>query len=383
MENVQSLARSAIGAYTAVGKMEYHGWKHMDLITTIEGLPPALAASLRTDEKNYIDEIKRRGQLPFGVTPHFASLAGSEADDPVRRQFFPDIREALPDPFALNDPLGEKMHNAAPRLIRQYQDRALLLAGGSCAGYCRHCLRRVWLANAPPFVNVDDKNGELQAALDWLASHSELREILVSGGDPLTADNVWLEKLFSALRRALPDIQLRLCTKVPITNPDRICEKTIALFRQFRPLRIALHLNHPQELADLSRKRLAACIAAEIPVLVQTVLLLGINDDPHVLARLINDCLDLGLTPYYLFQLDLAPGIAHFRVPLERGLSIYRELEKILAGKKLPIYALDLPGGGGKIRLHEDVISATKITEKGEAYLLRDEKGKLWEYPKG
>ena len=126
---------------------------------------------------------------------------------------------------------------------------------------------------------------------------------------------------------------------------------------------------------------LAACVEAGIPVLVQTVLLRGINDDAAVLAQLFNDCLDLQLSPYYLLQMDLAPGTAHFRVPLKRGLAIYRELEKLLCAKGLPVYALDLPGGGGKVRICKDIIAGEKTTEKGRVYLLRDKTGKFWEYP--
>ena len=360
-----------------------------DLITSIEQLPAKLAASVSPAEKKFIEEIKRREQLPFAVTPHFASLAGPEAEDPIRRQFFPDPREAQSDPFALDDPLGEKLHSAskagAPRLVHQYKDRALLLAGGACAGYCRYCFRRVWLGTAPPFIKINDEAGnpgELKAVLAYLAAHPELKEILVSGGDPLTADNDRLEKLFSTLRQARPGIALRVCTRVPVTNPQRLCEKTIALLRQFRPLRLAIHLNHPRELALACRTRLDACVKAGIPALTQTVLLRGVNDNAMVLAELFKDCVDLGLSPYYLFQMDLAPGSAHFRVPLGEGLVIYRELEKLIPGTSLPAYAVDLPGGGGKIRLGENAISGEKATKTGQVYLLRDGNGKLWEYPK-
>jgi lysine 2,3-aminomutase len=319
-------------------------------------------------------------------------LAGPERDDPIRRQFFPDPREALPDPFALDDPLGEERHRAfiqqnapaVPRLVHQYRDRVLLLAGGACAGYCRHCFRRVWLSAALAFIST----GELEPVLAYLAVHPEIREALVSGGDPLTADNDRLAELFRALRKTHPEILLRVCTRVPITNPARLDDETIALFQRFRPLRLAVQINHPRELPSLSCERLAACVAAGLPVLVQTVLLRGVNDDPAVLAELVRDCVDLGLTPYYLFQLDLAPGTAHFRVPLKQGLAIYRELAPRigggsggLAGQQLPVYAVDLPGGGGKIRLDENAIAGEKMTTAGPVYLLRDSQGKLWEYP--
>jgi lysine 2,3-aminomutase len=350
------------------------------LITSIDALPPALAASVSPEEKNYIEEIQKRGLLSFGVTPHFASLARPERDDPVRRQFFPDPRENLPDPFALDDPLGEGLYRAVPRLVHQYRDRALLLAGGACAGYCRHCFRRIWLSRAPAFISA----AELEPVLAYLAVHSEIREILVSGGDPLTAGNESLAELFRALRLARPEIRLRVCTRVPVTSPARLDEETLTLFRQFRPLRLAVQINHSRELAALCRERLAACVSASLPVLVQTVLLRGVNDNAAVLAELISNCVDLGLTPYYLFQLDLAPGTAHFRVPLQQGLAIYQELTALvggLAGPALPVYAVDLPGGGGKIKLGENVIAEKKTSAAGQVYLLRDRLGKVWEYP--
>ncbi|GHU91294.1 hypothetical protein FACS189476_11920 [Spirochaetia bacterium] len=152
----------------------------MKLITTIDALPPGLAASISAEERAYIDELTARGGLPFAVTSHFASLAGPEPDDPIRRQFMPDPREAQCDPFALNDPLGESCHRATPRLIHQYADRALLKTTAHCGGFCRFCFRRVWVAETAPFITA----AELEPVLVYLKDHPEIREILVSGGDP-------------------------------------------------------------------------------------------------------------------------------------------------------------------------------------------------------
>ncbi|GHV17390.1 lysine 2,3-aminomutase [Spirochaetia bacterium] len=369
------------------------------LITSIEDLPPNLASSVSGDEAAYIAEIRRRGLLPFAVTPHFASLAGPGRDDPIRRQFFPDPREAIPDPFALDDPLGEACHRAAPRLVHQYPDRALLLANGACAGYCRHCFRRVWVARPQGFI----ADAELTPILAYLRAHGEIREVLVSGGDPLMADDRDLERLFRLLRKSRPGLRLRLCTRVPITDPGRIGEDTIAMLRRIAgevpqhdavmlrdtssqrdvaSLRCAVHINHPRELSPETRDTLARITAAGIPVLVQTVLLRGINDSTDVLAELVRECLNLGLIPYYLFQLDLAPGIAHFRVPLKQGLALYRELKEIVGHwLKLPAYAVDLPGGGGKIRLDENALAGERDENGKKVYLLRGPDGKLWLYP--
>jgi lysine 2,3-aminomutase len=369
------------------------------LITSLEALPPALAASVSPDEAAYIAALRGTGGFPFRVSPFYASLAGPERTDPLRRQFFPDPREAAADPFALEDPLGEAQHRAAPRLIHQYRDRVLLLAGGACAGCCRYCFRRVWLSGFRAFIQP----GELRPVLAYLGAHREVREILVSGGDPLGAPDAKLAGLFGKLREARPGAALRLCTRAPVTNPARLGPGLIRLLRRYRPLRMAIHLNHPRELAALVRAGLQACVGAGIPVLVQTVLLRGVNDNPETLETLFRDCLALGLTPYYLFQLDLAPGTAHFRLPLKQGLALYRELGARFARRPgeappagagppdqgggpalpagLPVYAVDLPGGGGKIRLREDAIAGERQERGGKVYLLQGPDGKLWPYP--
>ena len=347
-----------------------------NLITEADDLPPFLAASVSDEEKKLICELKKNG-LPFAVTPHFASLMKIARGDPLRRQFIPDPLEAKNDLFALDDPLGEWRFRITPRFVHQYRDRALLLAGGTCAGFCRFCFRRVRMSSAAAFISAE----ELEPVLAYISSRPEIREVLVSGGDPLTAGNAALEELFGKLRIASPSIHIRLCSRVFITCPARIDADTVVLLSAFKPLRIVTHINHPRELTPESRKALASAAEAGIPVLVQTVLLRGVNDSAETLAALFRECREIGLSPYYLFQSDLAPGAAHFRVPLKKGLSIYSELGRLVPGPGLPVYAVDLPGGGGKIRLCEDSIAGEEDRPGGRVYLLKDPAGKLWEYP--
>ena len=347
-----------------------------DLITSPEDLPPALAASLSAEERMLIQKLKSSG-LPFSVTKHFASLARPEKTDPLRRQFIPDPLEAHNDPFTLDDPLGEARYRITDRLVHQYPDRALLLAGGTCAGFCRYCFRRVRMSYPAAFIGEE----ELAPVLSYLESSPGIREILVSGGDPLTAEDGELESLLRKLRNARPDIQIRLCSRVPITNPERITLDTITLLARYRPIRIAAHINHPGELAPSSRATLGSAVKAGIPVLVQTVLLRGVNDNAETLAALFRECNNCGLSPYYLFQLDLAPATAHFRVPLKEGLSIYETLKRLADNIGLPAYVVDLPGGGGKIHLCKDAIAGEEERPGGRVYLLKDQFGKLWDYP--
>jgi lysine 2,3-aminomutase len=352
------------------------------LITDIAGLPAELRNSAAPEELAYLESLRQKGLLPFGVTPHFASLAGPGYDDPIRRQFFPDPQENLADPFALEDPLGEKLYQVTPRLIHQYQDRVLLLAGEKCAGYCRYCFRRIWIARKQSSQEKTFINEEaLPPILEYLKTHTEIQEVLVSGGDPLTASDEQLAWLFRELRGVRQKLLLRLCTRAPITNPARLTSRLIELLASVRPLRMAIHLNHPKELAEPARKALGACLSAGLPILVQTVLLRGINDKAELLARLFQECAEAGLSPYYLFQLDLAPGTAHFRVPLKQGLDIYRELGRRVSNKTLPVYAVDLPGGGGKLRLQDGVIAGFQQDPRGQVYALNLPNGKFWTYP--
>jgi lysine 2,3-aminomutase len=359
-----------------------------DLITSFDHLPPALAASVTAEERAAAAALSRRGELPFAVTPHYAALInGGDAagcqppgiSPPLRRMAIPSAAELAREPYENDDPLGEAGFRAAPRLVHQYRDRALLLAGGECAGYCRFCFRRVRQGGFPAFITED----ETSAACAYLAAHGEIREVLVSGGDPLTADNAALDRLFAALRRARPGVLLRVCTRAPVTLPSRLDAETIAFFSRWKPLRVVAHVNHPRELDAApggpgAGEVLATCVDSGVPVHIQTVLLRGVNDDARTLAALFRRCLDAGLTPYYLFQLDLAPGTAQFRVPIERGLALYREVAALISGLGLPAYAVDLPGGGGKIRLTPDSIAG----EEGGFYLLKDSGGTLWKYPK-
>ena len=363
------------------------------LICSIDELPPELTAAISSNDKAYIAKQKTSGRLPFAVTPHFASLALPDACDPILRQFIPSASEDVIDPFALYDPLGESCHRAAPRLIHQYRNRALLLAAAACAGFCRHCFRRVWISQsavkgAAAFCGAslgsaycDYQSGEWKVAFEYLKAHPEINEVLVSGGDPLTLDNGKLQELFFALKKARPGVTIRLCTRAPITLPSRLDEETIALLASFSPLWLSLHINHVRELSPQSRAVLTACLKSGIRVKTQTVLLRGVNDDAALLAGLFSRSVELGLSPYYLFQLDLAHGTAHFRVPLRRGLAIYKELGSLISSPTLPVYAVDLPGGGGKIALHENVITGERTTEKGDEFLLKDPLGREWYYP--
>lgn len=332
----------------------------------------ALRVSLDPETIAAIDRLSEGGGLPLRVTPYWLSLAGPGPDDPILAQCLPSPRESEPDPDAVPDPLGESLHRASPSLVRQYRSRALLRASGECAVHCRHCFRRNLLPSERGYISPEDQ----AAAAAWLAGHPEIREILVSGGDPLVASDARIEGLLSALRAARPEAVLRICTRCPSTLPMRFTPALTALLRSFRPLRVVTHFNHPRELSPQADEALELLIDAGIPVSVQTVLLAGINDDPEVLETLFAGLARRGAQPYYLFQADLAPGTAHLRCPISRGLDIYAELRRRLSGLELPRYAVDAPGGGGKVYLPEGIVG-----REGDRYILETPFGGRAAYP--
>lgn len=336
----------------------------------------ALAERLHLDPETRaaLDRLAGSDTLPFRVTPYWLSLAGAGAGpgDPILAQCLPSPREFEPDPDALPDPLGESRHRAAPSLVRQYRSRALLRASGECAVHCRHCFRRTLLPSERGFISPEDQS----AVAAWLAERPEIREILVSGGDPLVASDGRVESLLSSLRAARPEATLRVCTRCPSTLPMRFTPGLVGLLRAFRPLRVVTHFNHPRELSPQADEALGNLIDAGIPVFVQTVLLRGINDDPDVLEGLFSGLVRRGAQPYYLFQGDLAPGTAHLRCSLSRGLAIYAELRSRLSGLELPRYAVDAPGGGGKAFLPEDIEG-----REGDRFILRTPSGGRAYYP--
>jgi lysine 2,3-aminomutase len=323
----------------------------------------------------------RSGLLPFGVTPTIldgikARGSSFRADDPVAAQFLPIAEEMVRLPYEEADPLSEAGYAGAlgleRRLVRQYPSRALVRATTECAAYCRFCYRRSIMDTDRGYLT----EAEMAAVGSSLKGMSGLREILVSGGDPLVASDRQVEALLSTLRMAVPGVTLRICTRTPIVLPGRITPALIDLVQAGGPAWFVVHVNHPAELGTGTKAAFRRLIGAGLPVASQTVLLRGINDAPDILEQLFGQLVSLGAKPYYLFQGDLAAGTSRFRVPLSRGLEIYAQLRRRLSGLELPRYAVDIPGGLGKAYLPEDIV---KRTEDG--WLLKAASGKTGWYP--
>jgi lysine 2,3-aminomutase len=327
---------------------------------------------LAPDELAWFDEHGEA--LPFRLPDYYAGLIDPDnPDDPVRRQAIPTVREHIVQPYEMEDPLGEQRYMPVELLIHRYQSRAVFLSSGTCAMYCRHCFRRNF-TGTPLQPSID----RIERAAEYLGSHPEIRELLISGGDPLMLPLRILESMLSLFRSSRPDLVFRICTRVPVVRPLGVTDALVQLLSGFREagIYVVTQYNHPVELSGESLRAVHTVIDAGIPVLNQTVLLKGVNDDENILADLMNALVRNRVVPYYLFHLDMARGTSQFRVSLERGLRIYAVLKKRLSMLALPEYCVDIPGGGGKVSLSGNGIAA----QDGSAYVLENREGKRFSY---
>lgn len=283
---------------------------------------------------------------PFVLSRHFAGLITSPGDA-LWRQVVPDVRELDPlDPFGLQDPLGEERRSPVPNLVHRYPDRVLWIITDACAVHCRFCTRkRRWSRSVPLSEDL------VRAALDYIRKTPSVRDVLLSGGDPLMLPVDFLEALCAALRE-IPHVRiLRIGTRVPFADPSRVTPSVARRLAAFQPIYINIHVNHPQEISPESREACRLLADSGIPLGSQTVLLKGVNDNAAVLGTLFTELLTLRVRPYYLLQMDLMHGTAHFRTPLTAGPQLVAALRHRISGLAIPQVVVDLPGGLGKVPL--------------------------------
>jgi lysine 2,3-aminomutase len=347
-------------AYTREEWSDWH-WQARRAITSVDALARALP--LTASELDGARRAEREG-LPIAITPYYLSLCDPhDPACPVRRQCVPDAREALVVEGDLVDPLGEVEHEVAPHLVQRYPDRALLLATDRCAVYCRFCTRSRIVGDGGGAVSLE----ELAPAFAYLRAHPEVRDVIVSGGDPLNMATDRLVRLLEALRAIESVETIRLATRVPVTMPQRITPELVGALRPLHPLWVMTHFNHPKE---LTQESFAACVLladAGFPVLNQTVLLAGINDDAVTLEALFRGLVRARVRPYYLLQADPVRGTSHLRTPIGRGLELMEALQGRLTGIALPKLICDTPGGRGKVPLVPDYLVGRDPAQPGHA----------------
>jgi len=309
-------------------------------------------------------------KYPFKVTSHLAQIMTS-LDDPIGKQFIPSELELVED-GGMEDPLGEDNLSPVQHLVHRYPDRVLWMVTSQCAARCRFCTRkRLWKHR----IVVTEEN--ILAVQNYIKKHLEVKDVLISGGDPLLLDEETLERIIYAIRSIDHVAILRLGTRLPISDPKRVTASKIAILASYQPIYVNIHINHPQELSEPTRQVLEAMASAGIPLGSQTVLLKGINDNDETLRELFLLLLKHRVRPYYLLQMDLMKGTAHFRTSISRGLEILQALRHRLSGLGIPHFVVDLPGGGGKIPLVPSMIVAVKEKE----IIMKNRLGKLSAYP--
>lgn len=332
--------------YPGVSHREWNDWRWQlrNRICDMAGLERIF--ELSDDERAAVQ--RRSDALPVGFTPYMASLIHpSGPSDPMRRTMIPVQAEFERAPDERADPLGEDAHSPVPGLVHTYPDKVLMMVTDFCATYCRFCTRSR-LVGAGELL---PDRAVWQQAIDYIRSHTEVRDVLLSGGDPLILSDERLEWLLARLR-AIPHVEIvRIGTKVPAVLPQRITPALTRMLRRHHPLFMSLHFTHPAELTPESARACTRLADAGIPLGSQTVLLAGVNDSPEIMKELMLGLLKIRVRPYYLHQCDAVEGSWHFRAPIETGRRIIRSLHGFTSGYAVPTYMLDAPGGGGKVPL--------------------------------
>jgi lysine 2,3-aminomutase len=362
-----------MGIYKDVNPLDWEDW-HWQLkhrIRNKEELSQII--KLTPEEEKGID--KARGRLSMAITPYWATLIDPEDPNcPIRRQAVPVSAESAISPHEMTDPCAEDRDSPAPHLVHRYPDRVLLLATEHCAMYCRHCTRRRLVGEHEEADS--NSSSRFDAAVEYIKQNRKIRDVLISGGDPLILEDEEIESLLEKIRSISHVEFLRLGTRVPVTLPQRITEKLVNILKKYSPLWMSVHFNHPKEIAKRCKIACDMLSEAGIPLGSQSVLLKGINDRPYIMKRLVHELLQIRVRPYYIYQCDPVRGTQHFRTPVATGINIIEKLRGHTSGYAVPTYVIDGPGGGGKIPVGPNYV----LSQAKGKYVLRNYKGKIYTY---
>ena len=318
-------------------------------------------------KKGDIERVTSR--YPMRINPYYLSLIRKKGDA-IYKQSIPDVRE-IEDVRGVEDPLNEEGLSPVPGLTHKYPDRVLLLVSSQCAMYCRFCnrKRKVGRADMVSRKNIDE-------GISYIRSNTKVKEVILSGGDPFILNDRELYQILERLR-AIPHIEvIRIGTRTPCTLPHRITKRLVNMLKRFHPIYVVTHFNHPDEMTDEASIACSRLVNAGIPLLSQTVLLKGINDDVGTIKTLMRRLIRMRVKPYYLFYPDHVKGTAHFWPSVEKGLSIMKGMYGHISGLCIPYFAIDLTGGGGKIPLMPDYVQK----KEGNKWIIKNYKGELFEF---
>ncbi|MFO8085234.1 MAG: KamA family radical SAM protein [Desulfobacterales bacterium] len=345
-------------------------WQISHRIRTIQQLKSMI--SLSDNESTALEN--QNGLLPFSITPYYMSLVSkNDPGQPIRRTVVPTFQELQQSFGEENDPLGEEEQSPVPGLVHRYPDRVLFLVHDFCSTYCRYCTRSRVVGHGA----LQADHIRLEKAIEYIRRTSTIRDVLLSGGDPLTLSDDRLDWILTRLRGISHVEIIRIGTKVPVVLPQRITPQLTRMLRRHHPLWMSLHFIHPDECTPEAYRACSLLADAGIPLGSQTVLLKAINDNVDTMKELFHHLMKMRVRPYYLYQCDPITGSAHFRTPIEKGLEIIRGLRGFTSGYAVPTYVVDAPGGGGKIPLMPNYFAG----RDGKSILLKNYKDRLYRYP--
>jgi lysine 2,3-aminomutase len=347
-----------------------HRWQLRNRIDSLADLD----ARLNLTDEERAGVLLAGTKLAMAITPHFFNLIDRDDPDcPIRRQVIPRIEEAWNAPEEMADPCGEDSHMPVPGLVHRYPDRVLFLVTDRCASYCRYCTRSRVVSG----VGEQHLETQWEPAFKYLEAHSEVRDVLLSGGDPFIFSDDKLDKILTRLR-AIPHIQfIRIGSRIPIFLPQRITVELCNMLKKHHPLFISVHTNHPRELTSEVRDALGRLADAGIPLGNQSVMLRGVNDSVEVQKALVQKLLMCRVKPYYLYQCDLINGSSHLRTSVAEGVAIIEGLRGHTTGYAIPQFVIDGPGGGGKIPVNPNYV----INSSSGHTTLRNFESEIFEYP--
>ena len=361
------------GFWSHISETDWSDWRWQlkNRIISLEQLQ-RLMPTLTPEEQ--AGTMLANSKLAMAITPYFFNLIDAADENcPIRWQVIPRLEETHTALWEMSDPCGEDSHSPVPGLVHRYPDRVLFLVTDRCAAYCRYCTRSRLVSNATGY----DFHPEFDRQIEYIQQHQEIRDVLLSGGDPLLLSDDKLETLLQRLR-AIPHVEfLRIGTRIPIFLPQRITPAVCAVLKKYHPLFISIHSNHPRELTTEVREALGRLADAGIPLGNQSVLLRHVNDEVTVMQAHFQKLLMCRVKPYYLYQCDLISGSAHLRASVRQGLKIMNSLRGHTTGYAVPQYVIDAPGGGGKVPINPEYV----LSNNQDRLVIRNFEGKVFEYP--
>jgi len=347
-------------------------WHKKNTIKDIDTLEKVSGIKFDKKDREFLENTIAK--FPMSITPYYLSLIDIKdyKNDPIFKQSVPDIKELVTEDYDMKDPLHEDIDSPVEGITHRYPDRVLFTISNVCAMYCRHCTRKRKVGD----VDFIPSKQVIKKGIEYIKNTPQVRDVLLSGGDPFMLSNNYLEWIISELEK-IPHVEIiRIGTRVPVVLPYRVTDKLVEMLKKHHPIWINTHFNHPREITSSSKKALAKLADAGIPLGNQSVLLAGINDCPRIMKSLVHKLVENRVRPYYMYQCDLSEGLTHFRTPVGKGIEIIESLIGHTSGLAVPTYVIDAPGGGGKIPIFPNYI----ISYSTNKVILRNYKGTITTY---